>query len=335
VESDSTSYPLDHLTLLKYLYESVKYWGAVVKRVTVEGNRVTLEFDSPDAAAKYAESLVVLGVTLERGEVRLEYDEKFRDYLIKDRDLDEKTAKDYMNYLKKLAGRPINEDLYHEISGNSWKVKLVRIYIDYLYKNGRISFEEKERLKSIFKLKNHGALVTEYAVDANDLVAKVLKMRNGLYKLILELLLYSGARLREVIKMLKEWDERRLECFNDICRYKLAWIRGKKRCEYLFFPSKLLQMIRKYAHQVGSYSTVRKEIYEDLAIKAKDFRKLHYRLCREVLDKEICAFYQSRVSSLDVSDRHYDDLIGRATQNYPLLVESIDKLVKNVEAALK
>jgi len=285
--------------------------------------------------SKFVEFLQSLGVSnVERKAIKIEYDERFWDYLVKDRDLDERTAKWYMNYLRKLSGRAINYDLYLDISGNKWMVKLVRIYLDYLFKIGRISWEEKEKLKSIFKVKKSNEGDDEYRFDAEGLIEAAITLREGLYKLILELLLYSGARLSEVVKMLRDWDEGRLECFDEVCRYRLKWIRGRKRCDYIFFPFKLLSKIHKYVHRVGSYETIRKDIYDYYKIKSKDFRKLHYRLCRQILDKEICAFYQSRIASLDVSDKHYDELLTRATESYQKLVKRIDEFVNRIKEAM-
>jgi len=332
VESELMSYPLE---LLKYLKNLESLRGAV--RITVEGNKVSVEFNSVEDVTKFISFLQSLGVTnVEKREVRVEYDEKFWDYLVKDRQLDTRTARDYMNYLKKLNGKTINYNLYLEIVGNKWKVKLVRIFLDYLFKTGKITWEEKEKLKSIFKVKknNSNAGLNEYKVDVDGLIERTITMRAGLYKLILELLLYSGLRLSEAVRLLREWSEERLECFGDICRYRMGWVRGRKRCDYVFFPKKLLPKILKHVHRIGQYKTVRKDIYDEYGIKAKDFRKLHYRLCRNVLEKEVCAFFQSRTANLDVSDRHYDELLSKSTERYPRLVEKIDELINRIKDAM-
>ncbi|RLG77626.1 MAG: hypothetical protein DRO12_01805, partial [Thermoprotei archaeon] len=151
-------------------------------RIIVENNRVVIEFTSADDLSKFINFLQSLGVTnnIEKREVRIEYDGRFWEYLIKDRQLSEKTARDYMNYLKKLSGKTVNYDLYLEICDNKWKVKLIRIYLDYLYKVGRISWEEKERLKSIFKVKNssNSGEDDEYEIDEHELIDRMLMMHD-------------------------------------------------------------------------------------------------------------------------------------------------------------
>ncbi len=80
-----------------------------------------------------------------------------------------------MNYLKKLDGRTTDYNLYLEIVNNKWKVKLVRIYLDYLFKTNKVSWEEKERLKSIFKVENNDSGEDEYKINPNELIEKLLK----------------------------------------------------------------------------------------------------------------------------------------------------------------
>ena len=49
--------------------------------------------------------------TIERREAVIRYDEKFHEYLLKDRGLSEETARDYMNCLRELDGKTMNYDL--------------------------------------------------------------------------------------------------------------------------------------------------------------------------------------------------------------------------------
>lgn len=80
-------------------------------------------------------------------------EDKFLDYLLKGRGLDPRTARDYLNYLKKLTGQKLDYDLYLKISSSRWMVKTVRLYIDYLRKTGRLADGEAGRLLKLFKLK--------------------------------------------------------------------------------------------------------------------------------------------------------------------------------------
>ncbi len=59
--------------------------------------------------------------------------------------------------------------------------------------------------------------------------------------------------------MIKELSEDRLECFDEFCRYRLRWKRGRKRCDYIYFPRYLLSKILKYIHKIGKYENLRKK----------------------------------------------------------------------------
>jgi len=95
-------------------------------------------------------------------------------------------------------------------------------------------------LKSIFKVKNNnndGREDDEYEVDEYELINRILMIYDELLcRLTLKLLLCSGVKLSEIVKMLCEWDKKRLECFNDFCRYRLKLFRCRKRCDYIYFP---------------------------------------------------------------------------------------------------
>jgi len=327
--------PPDHAPF-KYLPDTNIQWGTVVK-IVIQGDRVILEFNSTDDVHKFITFLQSLGVTsnVEKREIRIEYDLRFWDYLVKDRQLDIKTTRSYMNYLRKLDGEVINYDLYLRILNNKWKVKTVRLFLDYLYKTGRIGWEELQKLKSIFKVKRNSNGGDEYPLDVYDLIDKYSMVNNDtLYRLLLEILLYSGTRLSEAVKMIREWNDEKLECFEEFCRYRLKWYRGRKRCDYIYFPKHLLPKILQHVYKIGKYDNVRKKIYDYYGIRPKEFRKLHYRLCRKILDKEICAFYQSRSSRLDVSDIHYDQLRTRADENYSKLIRYIDSFVDRIKEEL-
>ena len=51
---------------------------------------------------------------------------------------------------------------------------MIRIYLDYLYKKGKISWEEKEKLKSIFRIKNRDNR-DEYEIDEIKVIHKNLQ----------------------------------------------------------------------------------------------------------------------------------------------------------------
>ena len=306
-----------------------------VNRVIVENNIVILEFDEPTKLSKFIEFLRALGVTssIKRKEVTIRCDEKFKEYLLKDRRLNERTAKDYMNYLRKMEGKTVNYDLYLKISSNKWMVKAVRIYLDYLFKRNEIDWGELQRLKSVFKVRTVRQ-VNNHRVNPEDLVEVMYDERLRPEELLIfRVLMYGGIRLSEAIKLINEFDEARLECFGSYCRYELFWSRGRKRCDFIYVPTELIKENREYkgAFTGRKYVSITRYFHRKYGVRAKLFRKLFYRLCRQVCDKEICDFYQSRISRLTVGDIYYDDLLSRADKEYPKVVERINQVIDEIK----
>ncbi len=112
-----------------------------MNQVIVEGSKLILEFQDQDKLSKFLELLRYLGLTrtIKKKEIVIKYDELFRRYLEKDRQLSDRTIEDYMRYLRKLDSKTVNYGLYLEISNNKWMIKTVRLFLDYLYKRGEIS----------------------------------------------------------------------------------------------------------------------------------------------------------------------------------------------------
>ncbi len=319
--------------MLKYLYEFLSD-GAWMSKIIVENNRLILEFRDPDKLSKFIELLRMLGVTsnVERKEIMIHYDGKFRDYLEKDRQLSPRTVDDYMRYLRKLDGKVINYDLYLEISNNKWLVKCIRLYLDYLYKKNEISWEELQKLKSIFRIKKRTS-INNHRIDEEGLIESLYDERLKEEELLLlKTMLYSGIRFSESVKLVNEFDESKIECFQGFCRYELFWSRGRKRCDWVYLPIELVKEIEKHRGRFRGVKihSLSRRLEKKLGISLKLFRKLHYRLCRSFLDKEICDFYQSRISKLSVGDIHYDNLLEKCDKNYPKLVKRIQELIDRI-----
>ncbi|MEM1672982.1 MAG: integrase [Archaeoglobaceae archaeon] len=304
-----------------------------ILRIVKEKDTLRIELSDSKDVELFRSLLTGLGVTkqqLTTSTVKIKIDDRFKDYLLKDRGLMERTAKDYLNYIKKLEGRTIDYNLYLEISNSKWMVKSVRLYIDYLEKTGMISEEEGERLRKIFKVKNKNYEIKPYNFDMEKLIQRINGLRSGLYKTILLLLYYSGARLSEAVKMLKEFNEERLVCMDVYCRYFLGWRRGRKRCDYIYFPRFLVSEIGRVREKerIGTYDTIRDNFYEEYGIKMKEYRKLFYRVCRDInVPKEVCDFYQSRISNLSIGDIHYDNLLRRGDEYYTKILSYLESLM--------
>jgi len=300
--------------------------------IRIDGNRIIIEFVSLDALLKFVEFLKSLGVTIiQRREIRIVVDKQFEEYLRKDRGLDERTIRDYLNYLRKIENEALDYNLYLRIAHSKWMVKAVRLYIDYLYKMERITAEEYQKLKFIFKVKQVES-VKSAKIDVQQLLGVFRHPRLRPYeRLLFEILLYSGVRFSEAVKLINEFDERGLECFDEFCRYPLFWSRGRKRCDWVYLPAFLVDELRRLrgAYVGKNLRTVYRNLKRKFNVDVKDYRKLFYRVCRDVSEKEVCDFYQGRISKLSTGDKYYDDLMRRADKGYKNVLAELLALVKH------
>ena len=69
------------------------------------------------------------------------------------------------------------------------------------------------------------------------------KTRNGRHKTIFLLLAYSGIRITEAVKMLREFDKDKLIVNCDIAKYPLSYNRGHKRVST--FPNILIKFLQQ------------------------------------------------------------------------------------------
>ncbi|MEM4618963.1 MAG: hypothetical protein QW607_01985, partial [Desulfurococcaceae archaeon] len=95
-----------------------------ILRIVKNGENLVIEI-SDKKDVELLKELLGLGVTKQSvpNSIRIQYDDGFKEYLLRDRGLMERTVKDYLNYLKRLEGKTIDYNLYLEISSNRWMVK--------------------------------------------------------------------------------------------------------------------------------------------------------------------------------------------------------------------
>jgi len=164
--------------------------------------------------------------------------------------VDSKTANCYINYLNKyLDGATIEsiDDLIEICltvnKGWNWFAKAVRNLINYCVERRIISKGWAAELKEILKLKKDG---TDTFVPSDESVKEALKVNDDeRIKLLLKLLLYSGIRITEAIKLLGEFDPNRLHFNGNVAYYDLDWKRGNKNSFKAFMPIELAKELKR------------------------------------------------------------------------------------------
>ena len=202
----------------------------------------------------------------------------------------ERTCRSYASYLRK----PLK-------LGNRWSVKAYRLYLQ--WKGKEIPGELRVK-----------AGRPDLRVPSEDEIRLTLfracQLDNRLC-LVYKLLLESGARLAEIVKMLREYDPARDKPGDGFLEYQLNWSRGKKHAFIIFhltIPDTEFRNTESWVtHQAMKHGLVRpKHIRKFVAT-----RMLELEIPRDAVN-----FVQGRVSE-DVLATHYLDRLVLARRYYP------------------
>lgn len=164
--------------------------------------------------------------------------------------ISEPTAKCYLAYLDRhVAANKIEEiddllQLSSQVDGGwNWYAKAVRNLINYYWEKRLISKEFGIELKETLKLKKNG---TDTYVPSDDMVLSTLSKCNSTeMKILMQLVYYSGIRVTEAVKILNEFDSKKLHCEGDVTYYDIDWERGTKKAFKAFMPSEFVNQLYK------------------------------------------------------------------------------------------
>ena len=164
--------------------------------------------------------------------------------------VDQKTAYNYLNYLDKyLMGVTITcvDDLI-DISltvngGWNWYAKAVRNLINYCVEKRIISKPVATELKETLKIKKTGS--DTWVPSDSEVKNMFAKINREDMKMLFKLLYYSGIRLIEAIKILNEFDIKKLHYDSDVAYYDIDWSRGCKNAFKAFMPASFAQQLTK------------------------------------------------------------------------------------------
>jgi len=307
--------------------------------------RTILEF----VVKHYKEELKkILGIVPEKVELRWDggFEEFLRERKKRRKIATEETLKYYRNLFKKyLEGRELSRELAEEVARhrNKWLRNVFRHYIQYLFFKRVISEETYGWIMEYVPSRSYKVEPKVYEINIEDVkkTLEYLRKNHELYYTIYLLMLYSGARLQHVLKLIREWnpdqvvyiqmidrDSKRLVCFEDkgFCRYYLGLRSGSKPCEWIYMPKELVPMVERYRGTRRSKDPILRYAKRHGLLLTKMFRKINWRiLVRTIGDKDLARFIQSRFGELAISEAVYENLLEKADQEYPKAMEELKK----------
>ncbi|AHF80034.1 Hypothetical protein TES1_0646 [Thermococcus paralvinellae] len=246
----------------------------------------------------------------------------------------EETVQQYMSGLtrffakyKKIEG---SLDLKEKISDATKPTQLaMRNYIHFLYYDKQITRLERDELLEVIKIKKTG--IRTIFISDDDIIEafKVITTRRAeKYRPIFLLTLYSGARLRTIIRAVNNFDVTKIvKIDNELGRYEINNINSNKKEFYIYAPIELFLEASKYQYD---YKLARKRItYGN--VSANTLRKYFYTKATELgIPEGVIDFIQSR-STKSVGVLHYLDKVKLADKYYPKIFNAIREVLREAK----
>ncbi|WP_297127658.1 integrase [Thermococcus sp.] len=244
------------------------------------------------------------------------------------------TAKDYLSVLNRFFGRykiSSFEDLRKALNAENYKrnlAKALRNFVKYLYLHDVISFELYEKFKAIIKIKKAGASRTFITDEELREAYGYFKKHGRREELILfKLLLFSGLRLTHAIKVLNEFDRKKLTVLGNIAKYELFTHEGTKLAYYAYMPKELAEELFKSDY---SYDMAKKYLRYG-RVTAKSIRKWFATfLIKQNVPPSVINYIQGRVPQ-KVLDAYYAELENLADEAYSRVVDELKKVLEGSE----
>lgn len=185
---------------------------------------------------------------------------------------------------------------------------------------GLVTKEQANELKSVLKLKKTGFdvyLPTD--VDVKETLAAIEDPR---VKLLIKLLLYSGCRVTEGIKLLTEFDPNKLHTNDSISYYDMDWIRHNKRANKVFMPA-------SFANQLERTYVSERILYKHWTHKMKPKHTRNWfanKLLQLGVTESTIEFLLGH-STRTTLTTHYIELMNNAIQEYKRALPTLKSII--------
>ncbi|AZG03466.1 hypothetical protein [Sulfolobus spindle-shaped virus] len=232
----------------------------------------------------------------------------FYDWLLTERKVTEKTAKEYVSAISK----PFRE------TRNSQKA--YRLFAKFLASRGIISDDFAEKILKVVKVKKTNADIYIPTLEDIKRTLKIAKEYSENVYLVYRLALESGSRLSEILRILKEPERDICDVGGTpttplLCYYPLSWQRGYKGVFYVFHLTPLRKVdITQWA--ISDFERRNKD-----AVAIKYVRKFVASKMAEIgIPLDVIDFIQGRKPTR-ILTQHYVSLFGIAKEHYKKYAE--------------
>jgi intergrase/recombinase len=253
------------------------------------------------------------------------YEEVKSEYLryLKVKGLNARYIHDLTRDLPRLITSPITDpqEIVELIEKNKYRGALIRNYLNFLFKNQYITKESAEMFKGVIPKRKVG---TDNFVPSDDVCKTAFNnLENDRDRTVFKILMFSGIRITEVVKMVSEYNPSKLIVKGNFIKYSLDWDRGNKRVSYVYLPLSMKDELHKFylTHKiVGSL--------QKSGLSPKYLRKWFYNFAiYNGVPESVADYIEGRAGST-VGSLHY---LARSQQSdfwYQKLVEKLEDILQ-------
>ena len=228
----------------------------------------------------------------------------------------------YIKDLMKTLTGFIREDI-SDIADNITDTQSIaaRSYLNYLSQKSLLSDEQMARFKKKLPLRQSKA--DNYIPSNDDVVSAYKQLKDKRFQTIFKLLAFSGARITELVKMVKEYESSKLIVEEKFAKYQLHYNRGHKSSFYIYMPKELVPDLHKFYIHVD---TITHQISKS-GLNPKYLRKWFYNfLIYNNVPEGVADFIEGRASAT-VGSMHYLSKAKQADYWYEKVADALNVII--------
>ena len=197
----------------------------------------------------------------------------------------------------------------------------VRNYINYLSEKSLLSDEQVARFKK--KLPIRQSKADNYIPSNEEVLKAYSQIKDKRFQTLFKLFAFSGARITELVKMVKEYDSSKLIVDDKFAKYQLHYNRGHKSSFYIYMPKDMIPELHKFYIHVD---TITHQISKS-GLNPKYLRKWFYNfLIYNNVPEGVADFIEGRASS-SVGSMHYLSKAKQADFWYEQVVDTLNAII--------
>ncbi len=242
---------------------------------------------------------------------------------VKVRGLNKYYVSDLMRYLPKLISSQIEtpDELMSVLESNKYRGPMVRNYINFLVNSDILSESAAKRFKSVIPKRRSGA--DNYVPDDTTVINAYNNLKEERFKSVFKILMFSGIRITEAIKMITEFDESKIIEGPNFIKYALSWDRGNKRVTYVYLPKSMRGELHRYYLTKRIVTNIRLS-----GLAPKYLRKWFYNfLIYNNTPESVADFIEGRAGTT-VGSMHYLSKVKQADFWYEKVVGKLEGVFK-------